>query len=183
MATGRWVVQHHHVPSADVLSYTARGEHWLYPVGAGVVFYLAFLIGGYALLSWMSAAACAGTVALLLRRGSSASAAIAILAVPLIAERTPPRADMFTVVLFAAFLSVLWENYQTGRARSLAAAAIDGAVGQRSLRLRGRAWIDRRLYRTRKHWSLSSGPSGDELPSKDCGVPGRGLRERLRRRW
>ena len=116
MATGRWVVQHHHVPSADVLSYTARGEHWLYPVGAGVVFYLAFLIGGFGLLSWMSAAACAGTVALLLRRGSSASAAIAILAVPLIAERTPPRADMFTVVLFAAFLSVLWENYQTGRA-------------------------------------------------------------------
>jgi tetratricopeptide (TPR) repeat protein len=116
MATGRWVVQHHQVPSADVLSYTAQGEHWLYPVGAGVVFYLAFLLGGYALLSWMSAAACAGTVALLLRRGSAASAAIAILAVPLIAERTPPRADMFTVVLFAAFLSILWENYQTGRA-------------------------------------------------------------------
>jgi tetratricopeptide (TPR) repeat protein len=116
MATGRWVVQHHHVPSADVLSFTAQGEHWLYPVGAGVVFYLAFLLGGYALLSWISAAACAGTVALLLRRGSAASAAIAILAVPLIAERTPPRADMFTVVLFAAFLSILWENYQTGRA-------------------------------------------------------------------
>jgi tetratricopeptide (TPR) repeat protein len=117
MATGRWVVQHHQVPSADVLSFTAQGEHWLYPMGAGVVFYLAFLLGGYALLSWMSAVACAGTVALLLRRGSAVSAAIAILAVPLIAERTPPRADMFTVVLFAAFLSILWENYQTGRAR------------------------------------------------------------------
>jgi len=116
LATGRWVVQHHHVPSSDVLSYTAQGEHWIYPVGAGVVFYLAFLLGGYALLSWMSAAACVGTVALLLRRGSAVSAGIAILAVPLIAERTPPRADMFTVVLFAAFLSILWENYQTGRA-------------------------------------------------------------------
>lgn len=117
LATGRWVVQHHHVPSVDVLSYTAQGEHWIYPVGAGVVFYLAFLLGGYALLSWMSAAACVGTIALLLRRGTAASAAIAILAVPLIAERTPPRADMFTVVLFAAFLSILWENYETGRAR------------------------------------------------------------------
>jgi Flp pilus assembly protein TadD len=117
LATGRWVVQHHHVPSVDVLSYTAQGEHWIYPVGAGVIFYLAFLIGGYALLSWMSAAACVGTIALLLRRGSAASAAIAILAVPLIAERTPPRADMFSVVLFAAFLSILWENYETGRAR------------------------------------------------------------------
>ncbi len=116
LATGRWVVQHHHVPSADVLSYTAQGEHWIYPVGGGVIFYLAFLLGGYAMLSWMSAAACVGTVALLLRRGSAASAAIAIIAVPLIAERTPPRADMFTVVLFAAFLSILWENYETGRA-------------------------------------------------------------------
>jgi len=116
MATGRWVIQHHHVPSEDVLSFTAQGEHWIYPVGAGVVFYLAFLIGGYALLSWLTAAACVGTVALLLRRGTAASAAIAILAVPLIAERTPPRADMFTVILFAAFLSILWENYETGRA-------------------------------------------------------------------
>ena len=116
LATGRWVVQHHHVPSADVLSYTAQGKHWIYPVGAGVVLYMAFLLGGYGLLSWISAAACAGTVALLLRRGSAASAAIAILAVPLIAERTPPRADMFTVVFFAAFLSILWENFDTGRA-------------------------------------------------------------------
>ena len=104
LATGRWVVQHHQVPSADVLSYTAPGKHWIYPVGAGVVFYFAFLAGGYALLSWISAAACAGTIALLLRRGSAVSAAIAILAVPLIAERTPPRADMFTVVLFAAIV-------------------------------------------------------------------------------
>jgi Tfp pilus assembly protein PilF len=117
LATGRWVVQHHHVPSEDVLSFTALGEHWIYPVGAGVLFYLAFLIGGYALLSWISAAACVGTIALLLRRGRAATAGIAILAVPLIAERTPPRADMFTVVLFAAFLSILWENYETGQAR------------------------------------------------------------------
>ncbi len=116
MATGRWVVQHHQVPSVDVLSYTAQGEHWVYPVGAGVVFYLAFMLGGWALLSWMSAAACAGTVAVLLRRGSAVSAAIAILAVPLIAERTPPRADMFSVVFFAAFLSILWQYYQTSRA-------------------------------------------------------------------
>ena len=117
LATGRWVVQHHHIPSTDVLSYTAQGEPWIYPVGAGLVFYAAYLLGGYALISWIGALACVGTVALLLRRGSAVSAGIAILAVPLIAWRTAPRADMFTVVLFAAFLSLLWENYQTGRAR------------------------------------------------------------------
>ena len=117
LATGRWVVQHHHAPSTDVFSYTAQGEPWIYPVGAGLVFYGAYLLGGYGLISWIGAAACVGTVALLLRRGSTAGAGIAILAVPLIAWRTSPRADMFTVVLFAAFLSLLWENYKTGSAR------------------------------------------------------------------
>ena len=117
LATGRWVIQHHHVPSVDVLSYTAQGEPWIYPVGAGIIFYWAFLLGSYALISWIGAAACCGTVALALRRGSVVSAAIAILAVPVIAFRTAPRADMFTVVLFTAFLSLLWQNYQTGDAR------------------------------------------------------------------
>ncbi|HEY5175681.1 MAG TPA: tetratricopeptide repeat protein [Terriglobales bacterium] len=116
LATGRWVVQHHQIPSVDVLSYTAQGQPWTYPVGAGVIFYLAFLMGGYTLVSCMGAAACVGAVALLLRRGSPLSAGLALLAVPLIALRTPPRADAFSVVLFAAFLSLLWENYQTGRA-------------------------------------------------------------------
>jgi len=117
LATGRWVIQHHYVPSLDVLSYTMHGQPWIYPVGAGIIFYLAFVLGGYGLISWMGAAACVGTVALLLRRGSAAGAAIAILAVPLIAARTTPRADLFTILLFAAFLSLLWENYQTGKAR------------------------------------------------------------------
>ena len=117
MATGRWAVQHHHVPSTDVFSYTAQGEPWIYPVGGGLAFYLVYLLGGYGLISWIGAAACVGTVALLLRRGSAVGAGIAIVGVPLIAWRTAPRADMFTVMLFAAFLSLLWENYQTGRAR------------------------------------------------------------------
>ncbi len=117
MATGRWIVQHRQIPSVDVLSYTAQGEPWIYPIGAELLFYAAYLVGGFALISWIGAAACCGTVALLLRRGSAVSAGIAILAVPLIAYRTAPRADMFTMVLFAAFLSLLWENYQNGRAR------------------------------------------------------------------
>jgi hypothetical protein len=41
-------------------------------------------------------------VALQLRGGSSVSAALAIIAVPLIASRMTPRAEIFTIVLFAA---------------------------------------------------------------------------------
>jgi len=117
LATGRWVVQHHRVFSSDVFSYTAQGQPWIYPAGSGLILYAAYLIGGYVLLSWMGAAACSGTVGLLLRRGTAASAAIAIVAVPLIAERTVPRAEMFTVVLFAACLSLLWSYHRTGHAR------------------------------------------------------------------
>src|SRR6516164_9778376 len=66
LATGRWVIQHHHIPSADVFSYTSQGEFWIYPVGAGLVLYGAYLLGGYGLISWIGAAACVGTVVLLL---------------------------------------------------------------------------------------------------------------------
>jgi tetratricopeptide (TPR) repeat protein len=90
---------------------------WTYPVGSSLIFYGAYVLGNYALLSWLQAVACAATVALLLRTGSLASGVLAILAVPLIAIRTRPRADMFTVILFAAFLSLLWQHHQSGRAR------------------------------------------------------------------
>ena len=117
MASGRWIAQHHQVFSTDVFSYTATGNAWIYPAGAELIFYAVYRLGGFALLSWLGAVTCAGTAALLLRRGSAFHAAVAILAIPLIAERTVPRAEMFTVVLFAAYLSLLWENYRSGEAR------------------------------------------------------------------
>jgi tetratricopeptide (TPR) repeat protein len=117
MATGRWVAQHHTIFSTDVFSYTAQGQPWIYPVGAGLLFYGAFLIGGYSLISWLGAIVCVSSIALLLRRGAAVTAALAIIAVPAIAARTAPRADMFTVVLFAAFLSLLWEQHESGGAK------------------------------------------------------------------
>jgi tetratricopeptide (TPR) repeat protein len=114
MATGRWVAQHHAIFSTDIFSYTAQGQPWIYPVGSGLFFYAAFLCGGYKLISGLGALACVGTVVLLLRRGSAATAALAIIAVPALAARTAPRADLFTVVLFASFLTILWERYENG---------------------------------------------------------------------
>ena len=63
----------------------------------------------------MGAAASAATVAVMFRRNSLATSALAVVAVPLIANRTQPRAEMFTTVLFAAFLALLWRHYRTGR--------------------------------------------------------------------
>src|SRR5271165_5994662 len=61
LATGRWIVQHRSIPSVDVLSYTARGSEWIYPALSQVLLYWFFLLGGYALLSWLGVAACTGT--------------------------------------------------------------------------------------------------------------------------
>jgi hypothetical protein len=115
MATGRWIVEHHRVPYTDVLSYTATGREWIYPVLSQVLEYCVYRLGGYALLSWLGALACAGTVAILLRRGNFSTTLLAVIAVPIIAARTSPRAEMFSQVLFAAFVSILWHYHRSGR--------------------------------------------------------------------
>ena len=117
MATGRYIVQHHQVPSTALYTYTVPGARWVYPPLAGVICYLCFLVGGYAALSWLSAIACAGTVGILTWRGTAATAALAIVAVPAIAFRTAPRADLFTTVLFATTLVLLWRHHEGERVR------------------------------------------------------------------
>jgi len=117
LATGRWVLQHRHVFSTDVFSYTAAGQPWIYPVLSGIAFYLTFLAGGYALLTWTGAIVCAGTVALLLRRAGLIGCVLALVAVPLIANRTQPRAEMFSTILFTGFLTLLWQYHRSGHAR------------------------------------------------------------------
>jgi len=118
IATGRYILQHHAIPSTDVLSYTVYGKPWLYPPFSEVLLYLLFQAGGFAALSWLSALACAVTVAFIVRQGSRSAAALAIIAIPAIAFRTVPRAELFTTVLFAAFATILWRHYD-GRKSSL----------------------------------------------------------------
>ena len=114
LATGRWIVQHGKIPFTDVFSYTASGTEWIYPVLSQLLLYLTYVIGGFGLLSWLGAAACVSTVALLLRRSSVIGVILGVASVPLIAACTPPRAEMFTAVLFAAFVNLLWHYHQSG---------------------------------------------------------------------
>lgn len=117
LATGRWVVEHHQIPSTDVFSYTAHGKPWIYPVLPGLAFYGLYLLGGYPALSWLTAIVSALTLFFLSRRGAIATATLAVLAVPVIAERCSPRADLFSILLFAAVLSILWQYHRTGQGR------------------------------------------------------------------
>lgn len=113
LATGRYVLQHHAIPSTDVFSYTAHGNPFLYPAFSGVILYLLFAIGGYAALSWISAIGSVAAVGASVWKGPRLTAALAIIAVPAIVVRTVPRADLFTTVIFAAFAAILW-RYQEG---------------------------------------------------------------------
>ncbi len=116
LATGRWIVLQHRIPSTEIFSYTAQGQPWVYPILSGIIFYLAFNLGGYALLSWMGAFTCFAVATVLLWRGSLIAAALVILAIPSIAARTEPRADMFTLCFFAVFVAILWRQRQDGAA-------------------------------------------------------------------
>lgn len=117
LATGRWILEHHRIASADVFSYTAQGRPWIYPPFSGVLFYCLYLLGGYAALTWFTAAASATTAFLLTRRARLVTIVLTIVAVPVVARQLDPRADLFTTVLFAATLSVLWQYYRTGEAK------------------------------------------------------------------
>lgn len=115
LATGRYVVTHHQIPRTDVLSYTASNQPWIYPPFGGTLLYLVYAAGGFAALSWAGAFACAATVAVAVGRPRLLTCGLAILAVPSLAYRTAPRADLFTTFFFAAYLALLWKYWREGK--------------------------------------------------------------------
>jgi tetratricopeptide (TPR) repeat protein len=117
LATGRYLVEHQQIPRVELFSYTAHGNEWIYPPFSGATFYLLYLLGGYAALSWLGALSCAATTAFLCSAGRRATAILAFLAVPTIAFRTIPRAELFTTVFFAGVLAIVWRHHQGRPAR------------------------------------------------------------------
>lgn len=116
LATGRHLVTHHAVPRTEVLSYTAYGTPWIYPPFGGALLYLLYAAGGFAALSWLNALACALVAGVAIGRPRLLTCSLAILAVPSIAFRTVPRAELFTMVFFTAYLAILCKQRREGRA-------------------------------------------------------------------
>lgn len=115
MSQGRWIVQHRVIPATDVFSFTASNHGWLYPPLSGLLFYGLFRISGLDLLCWFGALVCALTTGLLLQKRSLVCCVLVLPAIPVIAARTGPRADMFSVLFFAAFLHILWRGLRQNR--------------------------------------------------------------------
>jgi len=116
LATGRYIVQNHTIPSTDVLSSTARGKEWIYPPVSGVILYEVWRHGGWAALSWLNALACAAVVAMLALAGGRLAALLALVAVPAMSFGTEPRSELFTTLIFAASFGILWRHYRGKRA-------------------------------------------------------------------
>src|SRR5947209_1883423 len=119
IATGRYLAQHHQIPRIDIFTYTATGREWLYPPLSGLILYWLYLLGGYAALSWVLALAVVVTIAFLLSgpNWGMATSVAAALAVPSIVFRENPRAELFSTVLFAVDLWILWRYFRGARAR------------------------------------------------------------------
>jgi tetratricopeptide (TPR) repeat protein len=115
IATGRYIIQQRTIPSMDVLSYTAAGAEWIYPWLGQAVLYLVFAAAGFAGLSLIACAATVGTTAALLWERRTATALLAVLAVPSIVYRTNARSELFTTVLFAVFFGLLWRYHRGAR--------------------------------------------------------------------
>jgi len=116
LATGRYHFQHHAVPSTDVLSYTSPGAPFLYPPFAGAILYVIFQSLGYAGLTWFCVLTGTLLACYLLWRvvptANLAAVAFLALAVPSLAYRLTPRADLFTTLFFAIFLAELWRFHR-----------------------------------------------------------------------
>lgn len=144
LATGRYVVQHHAVPSTDVLSYTSPGAEWIYPPFAGVLFYGIYSALGYAGLSWFCALSLMALAACLVLGSFSceesiAAAALVIFAVPTLAVRMVPRPDLFTHLFFAIFLTQLWRFHRCNAPVSAGQPERDKTAVLR--RARQRLWV------------------------------------------
>lgn len=107
LAGGRAILAAGKVISTETASYTAQGNPWIYPALSQITLYLLMHMGGWAALSYLSAAASAVTTFAILRAPGIAVAVFAILAAPSIAHRTVARADLFTTVLTAIMLAIL----------------------------------------------------------------------------
>jgi hypothetical protein len=121
MQTGRWILAHHAVPTRDMFSAHAGGQpwiaySWLFDVFASRLFDL----GGYrailALSTFAMLAYTAGATVFLSRFTSLVRAMIlAFAAYAALMPLKSPRPWLFTVLFFAAELSLLWVARERNR--------------------------------------------------------------------
>ena len=121
MRTGRWILAHHAVPTRDMFSAHAAGQPWIaYSWLFDVLTTRLFDLGGYrAILALSTFAMLAYTAwaAIFLRRFASVARAMVLAFAAYIAVMPlkSPRPWLFSVLFFAAELSLLWVARERNR--------------------------------------------------------------------
>lgn len=130
LATGAWIVAHGSVPTADPFSYTAAGRPWVaHEWLSEVAMYAAWRLGGWSGLILLFGAALAALYAIIARALERWLSPLAVVvALLLLTTGLLPsllaRPHMLALPLLAAWLVVLLDAREAGRAPALGHAAL-----------------------------------------------------------
>lgn len=134
-ATGRWIVDHQSIPHTDPFSWTAAGQTWQSNGWLwGVLAWLAFSVGGYALLSLLGPLFLVGAGASMYfasrafgADGATASVA-ALIGTFVLVPFTESRPQMASYVCFALSIGLAERAYARGRLRLPWLVALAGVM-------------------------------------------------------
>jgi hypothetical protein len=124
IALGRWILEHHAVPTGDPFSHTMRGEHWVaFEWLSQVAYASAHALGGWVAVVALASAAAVAALGLLtrflLREWQPVPTLIAVLAAfVLVSPHILARPHMLALPLMVAWVATLIRAVDIGRAPS-----------------------------------------------------------------
>jgi hypothetical protein len=124
IALGRWILDHHAVPTADPFSLTMRGTPWIaFEWGSQLAYAFAYSLGGWLAVAAVAAAAAAAAFGqltrFLLRHWQPVPVLIAMLAaLVLVASHILARPHMLALPLMVAWIAALIQAVDDKRAPS-----------------------------------------------------------------
>ncbi|MCW5695942.1 MAG: hypothetical protein KIS96_04295 [Bauldia sp.] len=124
VAVGRWIAENATLPTADIFSATAGGEHWIAKEWLSQLFYAgAYAIGGWPGVVVLAAAACAAAFGLLahfLRRHLAVLPVVALVAVAFVltAPHIVARPHVLALPVMVAFVGAIVAAADRGKAPS-----------------------------------------------------------------
>jgi len=122
IALGRWILDHHAIPSAYPFSQTMRGEHWVaFEWLSQVAYATAYALGGWVAVAALAAAAAAAALGqltrFLLREWQPVPTLIAVLAALVFTSpHLLARPHMLALPLMVVWVAALIRAVDTGRA-------------------------------------------------------------------
>ena len=149
IALGRWILEHHTVPTTDPFSATLRGTHWVaFEWLSQVILAIAYAVGGWTGVVALAAAAVAAAFGVLTRfllREWQPNAVLAavLTAILLTAPHMLARPHILALPVMVLWIATLIRAVDTRSRSALAFGSADGAMGKSPRQLHIRTCNDR----------------------------------------